>query len=136
LRFAIILLEQATDVRKRWLIASFITNQLEGTYWSIAGVADDYPVPSQPAYSQQFVRDFIAPVRIDLDVFSEGERGVLENHGYLMAETAVRSHASQLAREAPEPRAPFPEWLDELKAADALRDSAKTKIFSRERIRA
>jgi NTE family protein len=136
LRFAIILLEQATDVRKRWLIASFITNQLEGTYWSIAGVADDYPVPSQPAYSRQFVRDFIAPVRIDLDVFSEGERAVLENHGYLMAETAVRSHASQLAPEAPEPRAPFLEWLDELKAADALRDSAKTKIFSRERIRA
>jgi NTE family protein len=135
LRFAIILLEQATDVRKRWLIASFITSQLEGTYWGIAGVADDYPVPSQPAYSRQFVRDFIAPVRIDLDVFSEGERAVLENHGYLMAETAVRSHASQLAPEAPEPRPPFPGWLDERKAADALRDSAKTKIFSRERIR-
>jgi NTE family protein len=136
LRFAIILLEQATDVRKRWLIANFITRQLDGTYWSVAGIAGDYPVPSQPAYSREFVRDSIAPVRIDLDVFSDGERAVLENHGYLMAETAIRSHAAGLALNGPAAAPPFPEWLDERKAADALRDSAKTKIFPRDRIRA
>ena len=136
LRFAIILLEQATDVRKRWLIANFITRQLDGTYWGIAGVANDYPVLSQPAYSRGFVLDSIAPVRIDLDVFSDGERAVLENHGYLMAETAIRSHAAKLVHDGPEARPPFPEWIDEQKAADALRDSAKTKIFARERIRA
>src|SRR5439155_22847669 len=124
LRFAIILLEQATDVRKRWLIANFITRQLDGTYWGIAGVADDYPVPTRPAYSRAFVGDFIAPVRIDLDVFSDGERAVLENHGYLMADTAVRSHTPLLATDPPEPRAPYPDWLDETKAAEALRESA------------
>ncbi len=131
LRFAIILLEQATDVRKRWLISNFIAGQLEGAYWSIAGAADGYPLPSTPAYSKRFVRDFVAPIRIDLDVFSEGERAVLENHGYLMADTAVRSHVRDLAADRPEPRVPFPAWLDEEKAADALRDSAKTKLFSR-----
>jgi hypothetical protein len=117
------------------LISNFITNQLDGTYWSVAGVTDDYPLQSQPAYSRDFVRDFIAPVRIDLDVFSEGERAVLENHGYLMAETAIRSHTSQVAPAAPKARPPFSDWLDERRAADALRDSAKTKIFPRERIR-
>ena len=66
----------------------------------------------------------------------EAERAVLENHGYLMAETAIRSHAAQLVHDGPEARPPFPEWIDEQKAADALRDSAKTKIFARERIRA
>jgi NTE family protein len=131
LRFAIILFEQATEVRKRWLIANFLTHQLDGTYWGIAGVADDYPVPTRPAYSRAFVRDFLAPVRIDLDVFSDGERAVLENHGYLMADTAVRSHTPQLASDPPAPRPPYPEWLDEAKAADALRESAKTKVFSR-----
>ena len=131
LRFAIILLEQATDVRKRWLISNFVAGQLEGAYWSIAGSADDYPVPSTPAYSKRFVRDFIAPMRIDLDVFSEGERAVLENHGYLMAETAIRSHLGGLGPQPAPVNVPFPEWMDEEKAAEALRESAKTKLFSR-----
>jgi len=131
LRFAIILLEQATDVRKRWLISNFVTGQLEGAYWSVARSADDYPTASAVAYSKAFVRDFVAPIRIDLDVFSEGERAVLENHGYLMAETAVRSHGHGLAPGPAPLEVPFPEWLDEGKAADALRDSAKTKLFSR-----
>jgi NTE family protein len=131
LRFAIILLEQATDVRKRWLIANFIGGQLDGSYWSIAGSADDYPVPSVPAYSREFVRDYIAPMRIDLDVFSEGERAVLENHGYLMAETAIRSHLGALGPQPAPVNVPFPEWMDERKAAEALRDSAKTKLFAR-----
>jgi NTE family protein len=131
LRFAIILLEQATEVRKRWLISNFIGGQLDGSYWSIAGSADDYPAPSTPAYSKRFVRDFIAPIRIDLDVFSEGEQAVLENHGYLMAETAIRSHLAGLGPQPAPVNVPFPEWMDENKAAGALRESAKTKLFSR-----
>ena len=131
LRFAIILLEQATDVRKRWLISNFVAGQLDGAYWSVAGAAADYPVPSEPAYSKEFVRNFIAPIRIDLDVFSEGERAVLENHGYLMAETAIRSHLAGLGPKPAPMLVPFPEWLDEKKAAGALRESAKTKLFSR-----
>jgi NTE family protein len=131
LRFAIILLEQATEVRKRWLISNFLSGVLDGTYWSVAGAAEDYPSPSSPAYSQRFVRDFVAPIRIDLDAFSEGERAVLENHGYLMADTAVRSHAPQLMTGAPAAQPPFPEWMDEEKAAAALRESGKTKLFAR-----
>jgi NTE family protein len=132
LRLAVILLEQATDVRKRWLISNFLAGLLDGAYWSIAGTAGEYPTPSQPAYSARFVRDFVAPIRIDLDVFSDGERAVLENHGYLMAETAIRSHVPQLARAgAPPPAVPFPEWMDEDRAAEALRESGKTKLFAR-----
>jgi NTE family protein len=127
LRFAIILLEQATEVRKRWLISNFIAGQLSGAYWGIASTASDYPTPSTPAYSPTFVRDFIAPVRIDLDAFSEGERAVLENHGYLMADTAIRSHARDLAPDQPA-HVPFPEWMDEEKAAAALRESGKTRL--------
>lgn len=128
LRFAIILLEQATDVRKRWLISNFIAKQLDGAYWGVAGAASDYPTPSTPAYSRAFVRDFIAPIRIDLDVFSEGERAVLENHGYLMADTAIRSHAQDLVGHQADVQVPFPDWMDEKKAAAALRDSGKTKL--------
>jgi NTE family protein len=131
IRFAVILLEQATEIRKRWLISNFIGRQLDGAYWSIAGSADDYPVRSTPAYSKRFVRDFIAPIRIDFDVFSEGERAVLENHGYLMAETAIRSHLGPLGPQPAPLNVPFPEWMVEDKAAEALHDSAKTKLFAR-----
>jgi NTE family protein len=132
LRFAIALLEQATDVRKRWLISNLILDQLDGAYWGIASNPGNYPYkPPLDVYSESFITDVIAPIRIDLDVFSEGERAVLENHGYLMAETAIGSHARGLSTRQAPLEVPFPEWLDERKAADALRESWKTKLFSR-----
>jgi NTE family protein len=132
LRFAIILLEQATDVRKRWLISNLIAKQLRGAYWGIASFPSAYPhKPEVPVYPDALVRDAIAPIRIDLDVFSAGEQAVLENHGYLMAEIALRSHVPALAEDGPAPSVPFPEWMDERKVRNALRDSGKTKLFER-----
>jgi NTE family protein len=136
LRYAIALLEQATDVRKRWLISNFILGQLEGAYWGIASNPANYPYkPPVDVYSGPFITNVIAPIRIDLDVFSEGERAVLENHGYLMADIAVHSHSSGLAANGPPPQVAFPEWMDEKRAAKALEDSAKTKVFSRGPVR-
>jgi NTE family protein len=136
LRQGVILLEQATEVRKRWLVASFIQKQLEGAYWGIASRPASYELePDPPAYSYALIRDFIAPVRIDLDVFTPGEIGVLENHGYLMADIALRKHGQGLVKGAwPETQAPHPAWLDEVKAANALRESGKTRIFFRPRV--
>jgi NTE family protein len=136
LRQGVILLEQATEVRKRWLVAGFIEGKLDGAYWGIASRPSSYElVPDPPAYSYPLIRDFIAPVRIDLDVFSPGEIGVLENHGYLMTDLALRKHGQELvASDWPEARAPHPGWLDEVKAANALRESGKTRIFFRPRV--
>jgi NTE family protein len=131
LRFAIILLEQATEVRKRWLVSNLIAGQLQGTYWGIASRPSSYPKPAPGSYSDELIAGSIAPIRIDLDVFSDGEQAVLENHGYLMAETALRSHAPDLVAGGPEPRPPFPDWMDERKATAALAESWKTKLFSR-----
>ena len=131
LRFAIILLEQATEVRKRWLVSNLIAGQLQGTYWGIASRPSSYPKPAPASYSDELIAGSIAPIRIDLDVFSDGEQAVLENHGYLMAETALRSHAPDLVAGGPEPRPPFPDWMDERKATAALAESGKTKLFSR-----
>jgi NTE family protein len=136
LRQGVILLEQATEVRKRWLVASFIEEKLEGAYWGIASRPASYELePGPPAYSYPLIRDFIAPVRIDLDVFTPGEMAVLENHGYLMTDIAVRKHAQALVSgDWPEAQAPHPAWLDEMKAANALRESGKTRIFFRPRV--
>lgn len=87
--------------------------------------------PALPGYSDAFVERFISQVRIDLDVFSEGEIAVLENHGYLIAETAIRRHAPELATKPPPLVIPHPEWMDEKRAAVALADSSRTRFFSR-----
>jgi NTE family protein len=138
LRQGVILLEQATEVRKRWLVAGFIEDKLEGAYWGIASRPASYelePEPEPPAYSYALIRDFIAPVRIDLDVFTPGEIAVLENHGYLMADIALRKHgATLLEGKPPETQPPHPHWLDEVRAANALRESGKTRIFFRPRV--
>jgi hypothetical protein len=51
-----------------------------------------------------------------------------------MTETAIRSHADALVADGAPAQPPYPEWLDERRAADALRDSWKTKVFARERL--
>jgi NTE family protein len=132
LRFAVTLLEQATEVRKRWLLANFIRGDMAGAYWSVASKPSHFELePPSPGYSDELVERFISQVRIDLDVFSEGEIAVLENHGYLIAETAIRRHAPELARTTPPLEIPHPDWLDEERAATALADSDRTRLFSR-----
>lgn len=132
LRVAVTLLEQATEVRKRWLLADFTRGDLKGAYWGIPSVAANYEFdPGVPVYSPGFVREVIAPIRIDFDAFSEAERAVLQNHGYLLADVGIRGHLPGLAPAAPPPRAPYQEWMDEDRARDALGESDKTKLFAR-----
>lgn len=135
LRQGVILLEQATEVRKRWLVSDFIRGELQGAYWGIASKPGSYEHEPPPgAYSPELIRDFIAPIRIDLDVFSAGEIAVLENHGYLMAEVALQRHGRVLVdADWNEAQVPHPEWMDEERAKDALRSSGKTRIFFRPR---
>jgi NTE family protein len=132
LRYAVTLLEQATEVRKRWLLANFMRGDMAGSYWSVASKPSHFELdPPLPGYSDELVERFISQVRIDLDVFSEGEIAVLENHGYLIAETAIRRHAPELATETPPLAIPHPDWMDEERAAAALADSSRTRFFSR-----
>jgi NTE family protein len=135
LRQGVILLEQATEVRKRWLISNFIAGKLDGAYWGIASKPSNYKLPKSIAYPEDLIRDSIAPIRIDLDEFTEGEIAVLENHGYLMADIALQKHVKDLHEGAwPEAAAPHKDWLDEARAKNALKGSDKTHMFFRPRI--
>ena len=130
LRYIVCLLEQATDVRKRWLIASFLRGELDGAYWGIRSKPSNYG--SDAGYSDELIEDVISQVRIDLDVFSDAEIAVLENHGYFMAEIAIQRHAAHiLGGSPPPPRAPHPDWLEESKVRRELAESQKTKLFAR-----
>ena len=138
LRSVVTLMEQATDVRKRWLVASLIAGELEGAYWGIGSLPSSYEFdpenyePPLSPYSDETIREILSQVRIDLDVFSDPEIAVLENHGYLMAEIAVRRHVPHLCGpEARPPAPPHADWMDEQQVASALAGSDATRLFSR-----
>ena len=48
LRQGVILLEQATEVRKRWLVSNFIADELKGAYWGIASRPESYELDTPP----------------------------------------------------------------------------------------
>jgi NTE family protein len=138
LRSILTLCEQATDVRKRWFVANLIAGELEGAYWGIGSLPSSFDFDSEAydpqltAYSEEAIGEVLSQVRIDLDVFSDPEIAVLENHGYLMAEIAVRRHVPHLCQTPhPAPQVPHPEWMDDARVASALDGSAVTRLFSR-----
>jgi NTE family protein len=115
--------KQAGALRKRLLIGQFQGKEKQGTYWGIGSAVCSYRPDSQPRYGKEFATGTIAPIRTDMDAFSDAEIAVLMNHGYLLADIALAVHTPQLVAQATEKRVPYPDWLDEAKAQDALRHS-------------
>lgn len=80
-------------------------------------------------YSPSLVDDVISVVRTDLDAFSEAEINVFVNHGYTMADTAMRGHARWLAPDVGAPVVPHDEWLDEDRVRQALKESHRRTLL-------
>jgi NTE family protein len=136
IRPIVTLLEQATDVRKRWLIDNFLRGQLTGAYWGIASLPSRYDPPAgSVVYPDDLVAETLSQVRIELDAFSEGEQAVLENHGYLMCDLAIHKHQPDLVAIPAPGQPPYPDWLDPYRAAAAMRDSHRHKLLGRGRWR-
>jgi NTE family protein len=134
MQHAVILLDQATDVRKRWLISNFLKKELGGTYWGTGSLPRNYEYDGDHrVYPEQLIKNGIDRIRIDFDAFSEGEIGVLENHGYLMTEIAVRRHTPELVRTNAPVDPPHEEWLDEKRANQAVRRSDRVSFLGRGR---
>ena len=120
LRYTSVQGNQASAVRKRWLIASFISSKsngpygkqygMEGVYWGIASATSHYTAhksdPAPRGYREDVVRERIAPIRTDFDAFTKAEIAVLENHGYLLADAAIKRHLQHLIKEDAELRPP------------------------------
>ena len=135
-RYADIVQNQARALRRRWLITSFTTTNpdtgrrvMEGTYWGVSSARSRYVPNDAQGYSKDIARRLIANIRTDLDTFSDGERAVLENHGYFLADVAIARHVGPLMPDPAPPLAPpHSDWLDEGKVEKALKDSNKRKI--------
>lgn len=91
--------------RLRQLHERFARQEAAGAHWRI----DEGVAPSAadlPGYAEDVAKGLIAAMRTDMDGFTEGERRVLENHGYVMAEQALRTQAPSLAGSGPPLRVP------------------------------
>jgi Patatin-like phospholipase len=100
-----------------------------GLRWAIEDSVD-------PGYDQALVADVIATVRTDLDAFGEAERAVLENHGYLLADAAVRAaRPGGTAIEPLPPEPPHPHWMNERRVREALAASSRRTRVGRLRPR-
>ena len=121
---------QSAAVRKRWLISSFISGALAGTYWSVSSSAASYGQES-PGYSEEIVKRVLAEIRTDLDAFSEGERNALENHGYIVCDAAVQRHAREYVAIDSPCKVPHPQWMNEDQVRKALAGSNRRKVVGR-----
>lgn len=129
---------QADSVRKRWHLAN-LTNRAGGYKGTYLGINNIYKNdPSLLTYSKNLVEEVIARIRTDMDAFSTAERAVLENHGYLIAESQIQRKVPALAVIKAEVKVPHEAWMPKQKAGslepeedhirEALADSHKRKI--------
>jgi NTE family protein len=120
-RYQAIQERQARGLRKRWLMASFRDRSVDGTYWGV-GSAPVHYAPDAAGYSPDLAREIVAEIRTDLDAFSDAEAAVLENHGYLLADAALRRHVpSVLPDPVPPAVVPHPRWFPPEVNEDAIR---------------
>ncbi len=84
-----VITNQARALRKRWLLTMFRHQVLTGTYWGIGTDFENYELADAQGYTPTQTA-LLEGIRTDLDAFSDGEIGCLENHGYALADAALR----------------------------------------------
>lgn len=126
-----ILRKQVHEQRKRWLISSFASGEIEGTYLGIESHVSHFDADAE-GYSEDLVSEVIAAVRTDFDRFSRAEIAVLQNHGYLLAEAAAQRHLRDSLDLLSAPlEVPYPEFMDESDVREALSDSSERTLLGR-----
>jgi len=77
---------------------------------------------TESGYDPALVTEVIAAVHTDLAALADGELAVLENHGYLLADAAVRAAPPRgwTAVESPACTPPHPDWMEERRVREAL----------------
>ncbi len=128
-RYSTLMGVQATKIRKRWLIASYATQVMGGAYIGIGSPVANYRTGG-PGYPEKLVDEVVSEVRTDLDAFSRAEIGVLQNHGYLIAEAALAKHLSRAPLKiTPAPlHLPARELMDPSIVRGLLADSHRRKL--------
>jgi NTE family protein len=121
-RYLAIFSNQVGALRKRALMGGYAQGVPTGTYWGVGTVASASD-GSPGGYSAAFVSEVVARIRTDLDGFTAAEIGVLENHGYAVADASIRAHVPAMVTREAAFTLPSAEWADEARARPALAGS-------------
>lgn len=128
-RAADISMEQVAAVRKRWLVDEFLGGRRIGAIWTLHTRLADFPLSDKCGYGEGACKS-IQKIRTDLDAFSEAEIACLENHGYSLADAALRSRAPVLCVNSSHPfQWPRQKWSDDEATVTALGHSGTRKIL-------
>jgi len=120
---------QVGALRKRWLVSNFEAKVLHGTYWGVGSAVSRYGSEFTEGYSKSLAANCISRIRTDLNRFTIAEQSVLENHGYILADVAMRKHVPSLMPTEIAPlRIPHENWSDEKDVSEALRDSNRVRL--------
>jgi NTE family protein len=122
-------MEQVAAVRKRWLVDDFVQNRRTGAIWTLHSRLEDFPLEDRRGYGPE-ARKLLHRVRTDLDAFTESEIACLENHGYSLADAAMRFRAPALCPNLAAPfRWPNKEWCEDGNVLVGLKGSHRRKIL-------
>jgi NTE family protein len=128
-RAADISMEQVGAVRKRWLVEDFLTGRRSGAIWTIHSRLSDFPLADAQGFEEEICQR-IRSIRTDLDAFTAAEIGCLENHGYSLADAALRSRAPALCSTSPgDFQWPQQEWTGQADSLTALARSDRRSLI-------
>ena len=126
LRYTNIITNQTQALRKRLFFSDINDEKYRGVYWSLKTFREDFVNISGKGYSNTFVNDIISEVRTDLDMFSDTEIAVIENHGYSVTDYVLNKTSPELITNVAAPfKLPHPDFMDESKVRSAMKDSHK-----------
>ena len=114
-----------------------VTDKPSGAFWRLASrksnfcenCSDEFAAEVKElekdwyGYPEDLLLSHIGEVRTDMDSFTSAESKILENHGYFMADLAIRRHARHLGDLGKAFRVPHREVLDTATVRNALRVS-------------
>jgi NTE family protein len=130
-QYSNIMQNQVGALRVRWFQSNLRSKVFQGAYWGLLSPGTSGRTPG-PCYSRTLAVQRIGPIRTDMDVFSEAEIKVLENHGYLQADAALalailegKLAMTMMPTVIPSLDPPYPEFMDEARVFNELRDSHK-----------
>ena len=86
-----ILTEQARSLRKRQLIADYLSGEYKGAYWGITTKINHYALEGTMAGDSDLTR-LMQTVRTRLNAFSPEKQGHLINWGCALTDAAMRKH--------------------------------------------
>ncbi len=103
---------RGVELRRRWFVEAIRKGQIEGTYIGLAAHHTDYGLPDSMGYSMR-VAEQIWHLPGGLGCIEKEAVSLISNHGYTIADAAVRRLLAHRLKYNPSLRLPFPDAGDE-----------------------